>query len=248
MPSSKPNNGIVRVQYDGILSVASRPAATENGGMDRGNESRRAGEPEGVRAPGSERKRALRTAIRAGRRTLSPDARDAASRDLCARLRELTEERGAQTVSAYLPTATEPDPRGFLAWAVASGRTVLLPIAEPDALLAWALADHGVADPERMRPGLAGTPEPWPTPASRMSLDRADLILVPAAAVDERGVRLGWGGGYFDRALEKMPQCPAVYAVVFDDEFVRTLPREPHDVPVDGVVTPSALHVLPAAH
>ena len=68
------------------------------------------------------------------------------------------------------------------------------------------------------------------------------LILVPAAAVDRTGMRLGWGRGYFDKTLGSMDRRPPVFAIVYDSEVLDELPREAHDQGVDGVVTPSAIH------
>src|SRR5699024_12464206 len=67
---------------------------------------------------------------------------------------------------------------------------------------------------------------------------RVDALLCPALAVDRQGMRLGRGAGCYDRALaHKGPHTPAI-ALVYDDEFVDELPRDPHDVPVDAVATP----------
>ena len=76
---------------------------------------------------------------------------------------------------------------------------------------------------------------------SPLAINDVGLILVPAAAVDRSGVRMGWGRGYFDKTLGSMSSRPPVFAVVFDDELVDELPREAHDAPVDGVVTPSGI-------
>ena len=62
---------------------------------------------------------------------------------------------------------------------------------------------------------------------------------MPAAAVDETGMRLGWGRGYYDKTLGSMERCPPVYGVVFDSELVESVPRERHDQALDGVVTPT---------
>ena len=67
------------------------------------------------------------------------------------------------------------------------------------------------------------------------------VLLVPAAAVDRSGMRMGWGRGYFDKTLGSMDRRPPVFAVVFDDELLDALPSEPHDERVDGVVTPSGV-------
>jgi 5-formyltetrahydrofolate cyclo-ligase len=74
-----------------------------------------------------------------------------------------------------------------------------------------------------------------------MAINDVDLILVPAAAVDGTGMRLGWGQGYFDKTLGSMEKCPPVYAVVFDSEFVERVPREVHDQAVNGLVTPTRI-------
>ena len=66
-------------------------------------------------------------------------------------------------------------------------------------------------------------------------------FLAWTAAVDRTGMRMGWGRGYFDKTLGSMDRRPPVFAVLFDDELVDELPREKHDQPVDGVVTPGGI-------
>ncbi len=86
--------------------------------------------------------------------------------------------------------------------------------------------------------GLHGMPEPVGELLPPSAINDVDLILVPAAAVDGRGIRMGWGKGYFDKTLGSMEKCPPVYAVVFDSEVIDEVPRERHDQPVNGAVTP----------
>lgn len=69
-------------------------------------------------------------------------------------------------------------------------------------------------------------------------ISRADLIVVPALAVDRHGIRLGQGGGSYDRALGRTAPQVRTVALVYDDELVDTVPREPHDLGVDAVITP----------
>ena len=69
------------------------------------------------------------------------------------------------------------------------------------------------------------------------AVNDVDLMLIPAAAVDRDGTRLGWGRGYFDKTLGSMERRPPTYAVVFDSEFVDVVPSEPHDQPVPTVLT-----------
>jgi 5-formyltetrahydrofolate cyclo-ligase len=67
-------------------------------------------------------------------------------------------------------------------------------------------------------------------------------VLVPALAVDDRGNRLGRGGGSYDRALARA--AGLTIAVLYDGERVAALPTEPHDIPVQAVVSPSGLALL----
>ncbi|WP_456600636.1 5-formyltetrahydrofolate cyclo-ligase, partial [Blastococcus sp. SYSU DS0616] len=74
-------------------------------------------------------------------------------------------------------------------------------------------------------------------------------LFVRARGVARDGTRLGRGGGYYDRALRHARPEAVLVAVVFDDELVDRLPREPHDVRVTAVVTPSGgWQALPAGH
>jgi 5-formyltetrahydrofolate cyclo-ligase len=71
-----------------------------------------------------------------------------------------------------------------------------------------------------------------------------DLMIIPAAAVDRTGMRMGWGRGYFDKTIGSMEKCPPVYAVIYDSEVLDSLPSEVHDQPVNGVVTPTQTLLL----
>lgn len=180
-------------------------------------------------------KRALRAELRERRRNLTSTERQAASAGITARLIELAEEHGIHSASCYLSAPDEPDTRGFLAWARERGIRVLLPISREDGLLDWAVA--GDEDAEDV--GLFGLPEPVGELLAPTAINDVDLIVVPAAAVDGTGMRLGWGRGYFDKTLGSMEKCPPVYAVVFDSEVLAEVPRERHDQAVDGAVSPS---------
>lgn len=184
-------------------------------------------------------KRALRAELRERRRTMTVTEREQATEQLGERLRELVAATGARSLSAYLSSMDEPNVRPFLNWAHEQGIRVLLPITRDDGLLDWA-----VGDGESEREGLFGMPEVVGEVLSPLAIDEVDLILVPAASVDATGMRLGWGRGYFDKTLGSMERRPPAYAVVFDTEFVDVVPSEPHDQPVDGVVTPSAVRTL----
>jgi 5-formyltetrahydrofolate cyclo-ligase len=184
----------------------------------------------------SHEKRALRAELRERRRTRPAHVVDSANLGFTEHLTSLAIELGARTIACYLSTAFEPNTRAFLNWALADGRRVLLPIARQDGLLDWAEGD-GETETE----GLYGLPEPVGGILGPIAINDADLIVIPASAVDQRGTRMGWGRGYFDRTLGSMENCPPVFAVVFDDEILDEVPREVHDAPVDGAVTPTRI-------
>jgi 5-formyltetrahydrofolate cyclo-ligase len=181
-------------------------------------------------------KRALRAELRERRRIMTSRERERSTVQLRAHLIDLATRLRVSSVAAYLPTSEEPNIRPFLNWAAEHKIRILFPISRDDGLLDWT-----VGDGETEIEGLFGMPEPVGELLGPIAINDVDLILVPAASVDRTGMRLGWGRGYFDRTLGSMEKCPPVYAVIFDREFVDTLPSEVHDKRVDGVVTPSAI-------
>ena len=150
---------------------------------------------------------------------------------------------GARSVACFVSVRGEPDTAGFLAWAHAAGVRVMLPRSLSDGLLEWVSFTPG-----GFTQGAFDIPEPVGPAIPPGALASADLLLIPAAAVDINGMRLGWGRGFFDRQLAALSRngpgtAPPVYAVVWEDEVLDSVPTEPHDVPVDGAVTEvRALH------
>ncbi len=180
-------------------------------------------------------KRALRAELRERRQLLSDAAREAAAEGVTAQLDALVERVGARSVSCFLSTTTEPGTRAFVQEAVHRGIRVLLPITRADGLLDWSPA---TVDGE-ITEGLLGLPEPLGELLGPIAVNDVDLMIIPAAAVDASGMRLGWGRGYFDKTIGSMERCPPVYAVVFDSELLDEVPADVRDERVTGVVTPT---------
>lgn len=150
--------------------------------------------------------------------------RAAAGRALAAALRELL--AGATRVAAYVGVGSEPPTAELLAQLPA----VLLPVLRPDGDLDWALG-HAVG------PAARGLLEPTGPRLGVAAVAACDVVLVPALAVDRRGIRLGRGGGSYDRVLPRATGL--TIALVYDEELVDVLPHEPHDVAVAAAATPS---------
>jgi 5-formyltetrahydrofolate cyclo-ligase len=142
--------------------------------------------------------------------------------------------RGVRTLAAFVPDPSEPG-AGRLPDAYAElGARVLLPVIPPEGrILDWAIY---TGELERGRFGLS---HPVGPRLGSTAIAEADAVVVPALAVDRSGIRLGRGGGYYDRALVHARPDAVLVTVVFDDERVDELPREDHDRPVIAVVTPS---------
>ena len=176
----------------------------------------------------------LRREVRERRQARSADERAEVAERLAGHLVELVGRMRPASIACFLSTDLEPGTRPFLAWSREHGVRVLLPVAREDGLLDW-VVDTG----EELLNPLLGVPEPVGEAVAPIESDAAELMLVPAASVARDGTRLGWGGGYYDRVLGSSTARPLVLALVHDDEVVDSLPHDPHDIPVDGAVTPS---------
>ncbi|WP_341718917.1 5-formyltetrahydrofolate cyclo-ligase [Micromonospora sp. FIMYZ51] len=192
-----------------------------------------------------EAKRARRGALLAGRRALSEAARrDAAERvqtELVALVRRLRPGR----MAAYAPVGTEPggpDLPAVLAAALPAGAQLILPVLRDDLDLDWATW----AGPAAMVAAGRGIREPATPRLGVVAIAAAELVVVPALAVDRRGVRLGRGGGSYDRALARLPATAYTVVPLHDGELLDALPAEPHDRPVRAAITPGGRYALPA--
>jgi 5-formyltetrahydrofolate cyclo-ligase len=143
---------------------------------------------------------------------------------------------GASVVTAYAAVGTEPPTRALLETLVARGVRVLLPVISADRDLGWGELVGWSA----LVTSAIGLLEPVATTDATAAARTADLVLVPAIAVDRAGHRLGRGGGYFDRWLPERP-AGRVIAVVYDDEVLDAVPHEAHDRRVDAALTPSGV-------
>lgn len=181
-------------------------------------------------------KAVLRGQLLAARRGVADDVRAAEARALSQWLEAVVD--GVNTVCAYVPVGAEPGSVEMLDMLLRRCGRVLLPVARTSA--------DGVPRPLRWgeyRPG-ALVPGPWgllepPEPLlPQDALAGAGLVIVPALAVDRRGVRLGRGRGFYDRSLDGRDPAAPLVAVVRDEELVDELPAEPHDVPMTHALTP----------
>ena len=180
------------------------------------------------------RKVALRRQLAARRSRTGDPQRAASGRSLRDAVLSLPEIQMAGTVAAYMSVGTEPDTRGLVYALWKRGTYVLLPVLRPDLDLDWASYEG----PDSLRAGPRGLTEPAEPPRGIAAVSRADLVIVPALAVDRRGIRLGRGGGSYDRALARVgPQVPTI-ALLYDAELLDEVPAAAHDQRVRLVARP----------
>ncbi|MFD8979143.1 5-formyltetrahydrofolate cyclo-ligase [Streptomyces sp. NPDC059564] len=186
----------------------------------------------------------LRRELLAARRALSPESRTAAARALSRSALALPELAGARTVAAYVSVGAEPGTRELLDALRAAGKRVLLPLLLPDNDLDWAAYEGPGSLAETAHPGKMRLLEPAGPPLGPDAVTGADAVLLPGLAVDRRGMRLGRGGGSYDRVLARLERAgahPALVVLLYDEEVVARVPEEPHDHPVQAVATPSGV-------
>ncbi|KAJ8140394.1 hypothetical protein OY671_006414 [Metschnikowia pulcherrima] len=184
-------------------------------------------------------KEILRKAIRTHRQARSERLRKEADAAIADVVETIPEVAAATCVATYAARPGEPGTSAMLERLAARGVRSSSPVLGAGLQRDWAVYD-GPADLQVRAPGRP--PEPGTPTSGPEAIAEADVVVAPALAVDSRGVRLGQGGGWYDRALEHVRPGTKVVAVVFPEEVYdasdRPSPVEPHDRTVDAVATP----------
>jgi 5-formyltetrahydrofolate cyclo-ligase len=146
-------------------------------------------------------------------------------------LSDSPEFKSSAVIASYRSFGDEPNTEKLNQLILESGKKLLLPVRLPDNSLEFRIWDGDPAKLER-----SGKVE---EPIGERFLGQIDLIIVPALAIDSKGNRLGQGGGSYDRTLRDFSGVSI--GLVNEDEFVRELPIESHDMPVKMALTPTRL-------
>jgi len=180
-------------------------------------------------------KATLRTAALAARDALSDAQRVAAAQVLARRGLPVEIVPGA-IIAGYSPIRSELDPTPLMQKLAAAGARLALPvITARGQSLRFRVWDPG----DRLLPGPLGILEPSPAAAEIVP----DLVLVPLAAFDRTGHRIGYGAGHYDRTLAQLHKSKGFAAIglAFAAQEVEAVPALQHDVPLDYVLTESGL-------
>jgi len=174
-------------------------------------------------------KNELRQRVLDARFRLLPEERKAKSREIEKRLFGLPEFQAARTVMFFASFRSEVETHHMVRRALAEGKRVVLPKVKGKELALFRIKDFD----KDAAPGAWDIPEP--SNGTPVKLRDIDIIMVPGAVFDEKGNRLGYGAGFYDKLLA--PYKGMTVALAFELQIVENVPAAAHDVPMKKIVT-----------
>lgn len=184
-------------------------------------------------------KQVLRTRLTEARTSMAEEARSAENAALIANISYFIRSTQPKRVAAYVPGRTEPGGRMLLDALHAEVPALILPVSLEDRRLDWGLYEG----PTSLSSGRFGIREPTGTRLGPEALNFCDLVIAPALACTPEGIRLGKGGGFYDRALATGVKATVV-TMLFNGEIRDDIPVEEHDLPVNVIITPAGVRNL----
>lgn len=182
----------------------------------------------------------LRARILAKRDAMTPEEILQKSQLIQRNLESLEELRRSRTIFAYVSFRSEVDTNQLIDELLASGKKVAVPVTRIKEKRLDVIAI--TSRQEDLVPGYCRIPEPrrelWES--AKLAEEEIESILLPGSVFDQRGGRFGYGGGYYDRFLERNPQALRI-GLAFDLQVVERAPLAAHDQLLDLVVTESRI-------
>lgn len=172
------------------------------------------------------------------------------------RIRNWDAYKNAELLLFYVSYRSEADTIQLIKEALDVGRSVAVPKVVGTEMVFYRITDFsqlvegykGIFEPDTERTesltAEVGTADEQTASEAKRGLPEASLLFVPGCAFDEKGGRMGYGGGFYDRFMEKYPEVKRV-ALAYEEQLVPEVPREAHDKSVDVIVTEA--RILPAA-
>ncbi len=183
-----------------------------------------------------EKKAAIRNERLALRDAMTHEARIEGSLAMVDHAGDSIDFEPGTVISGFWPIRSEVDIRPLMAHLRTRGARLCLPVVLDRETIVFRELVVGAAV---VKTGF-GTTGPGP---EAPVLD-PDILLVPLSAFDRTGHRIGYGAGYYDRAIDRLKakgRAPKLIGIAFDCQEVASVPAEPHDVPLDGILTESGL-------
>lgn len=173
-------------------------------------------------------KKELRRSIRERKRAMTEEEIVTRSKALGKAFADSALYRDAKTIYGYLPYNQEVRTVPMLEQALRDGKKVAVPKVVGDEMVFIYLSDL-----TQVEKGYAGIPEPIAD--EPVANDETALVLMPGLAFDREGHRIGYGGGFYDKFLEREPSHPTL-ALCYEFQMLGHLETEEHDIPVDCVL------------
>ena len=194
-----------------------------------------------------ESKSEYRREVRAKLAELPEDYLQAASSAIALNVLTMPEVRGCKTILAYFSVGKEPATLALISKLLEDGKRVCLPLCvdldeeghrtgTADAMEARVIKSF-----DDLVPGAYGIPEPK-ADTMMMLPEYIDLIILPCLSCDRNCNRIGHGAGYYDKYLSKIRKDCFTLAMCFEEMLAEEIPMEPHDRPVDAVVTEKQIY------
>jgi 5,10-methenyltetrahydrofolate synthetase len=174
-------------------------------------------------------RKAERERLIAARLAIPADTRAVLSARIAERLDAIVGDVAGRVVSLYWPFRGEPDLRPWMAEIVARDGTPALPVVVEKAR---PLVFRAYRPGDRLEKGVWNIPVPAEGPPVVPA-----IVIAPLVGVDPENYRLGYGGGFFDRTLAALPEKPLVIGVGYAMQRIATIHPQPHDIPMDRIVT-----------
>ncbi len=176
----------------------------------------------------------IRQNILKKRDSLDPETRKSKDLRIKETLLSLPEFRNARTIFFFASFRSEVSTFPLMEEALRLAKKVILPLAEKTKK---ELRLYEVRSLSELITGFMGIPEPNVPAGRERNINDADLVIMPGAAFDSMGNRLGYGAGYYDKLLAGLKRKSPLVAIAYEEQIVDSIPSEPHDVKVQAIVT-----------
>ncbi len=154
----------------------------------------------------------------------------------------LSEFHTAKTIFLYASFRSEVATHNIILRSLDMGKRVLLPKVDAKNSV---LRLYEIEKMDELMPGYMGIPEPDVPDVRRARIDDSDIAIIPGAAFDLSGNRLGYGAGYYDMLLSSRKKHIPLIALAYEEQLAESIPSETHDVRVDMIVTDArVIHIL----
>ena len=175
-------------------------------------------------------KKEIRAEVKKRRREADEETLHEKSLQILERFRQLSAYKDASLLLAYVDAKREVETRLLMRCAWDDGKKVAVPRVDGDGIMHF----YYLRSLKDLEPGAFGIMEPRAD--CRICEPEEGLLLMPGVAFDEQGHRVGYGGGYYDRYLEKHPHLIHI-ALAFEFQIFPEVPSEKHDICPDLIVT-----------